>query len=102
MAKPKCDPVELPPPPFGLERLPLVKATVDAGPRIGEVARLEPAELKRRPAVAETHSEGRIDEIHRLRWTGQASACEAGHCQTTRTHAQVQPAVESTSQGSGK
>ena len=46
-----------------LERLRLVKAAVDAGHRIGEVARLEPAELKRRSAVSEARSEGRLDEI---------------------------------------
>lgn len=46
-----------------LERLRLVKAAVDAGHRIGEIASLEPAELKRRSAVAELRSEGRLDEI---------------------------------------
>jgi DNA-binding transcriptional MerR regulator len=46
-----------------LERLRLVKAAVDAGHRISEVAHLEPAELKRRSAVAEGRSEGRVDEI---------------------------------------
>jgi len=46
-----------------LERLRLVKAAVDAGHRIGAVARLEPAELKRRSAVAEARSDGCLDEI---------------------------------------
>jgi methanogenic corrinoid protein MtbC1 len=46
-----------------LERLRLVKAAVDAGHRISEVAHLEPAELRRRSAVAEARSEGRLDEI---------------------------------------
>jgi DNA-binding transcriptional MerR regulator len=46
-----------------LERLRLVKAAVDAGHRISEVARLEPTELKRRSAVAEAGPTGRLDEI---------------------------------------
>jgi len=46
-----------------IERLRLVKAAVDAGHRISEVAHLEPAELKRRSAVAEARSEGRLGEI---------------------------------------
>jgi DNA-binding transcriptional MerR regulator len=46
-----------------LERLRLVRAAVDAGHRISEVARLEPAELKRRSAVTEARAEGRLDEI---------------------------------------
>jgi len=46
-----------------LERLRLVKAAVDAGHRIGEVAHLEPDELKRRSGIAGAHSEGRLNEI---------------------------------------
>ena len=46
-----------------LERLRLVKAAVDAGHRISEVAHLEPAELERRSGAAEARSEGRLDEI---------------------------------------
>lgn len=46
-----------------IERLRLVKAAVDAGRRISEVAHLEPAELKRRSAVAEARPTGRLDEI---------------------------------------
>lgn len=46
-----------------LERLRLVKAAVDAGHRIGEVARLEPAELERRiEAAAPTHRSS-LDEV---------------------------------------
>jgi methanogenic corrinoid protein MtbC1 len=40
-----------------------VKAAVDAGHRIGQVARLEAAELKRRSALAETRSAGCLDQI---------------------------------------
>jgi methanogenic corrinoid protein MtbC1 len=36
---------------------------VDAGHRIGEAARLGEAELKRRSALSEAHSAGRLDEI---------------------------------------
>ena len=39
---------------------------------------------------------------NRLRWTGRESACEAGHCQTTVTHAEVHPPTKSASLGSGK
>ena len=46
-----------------LERLRLVKAAVDAGHRISQVARLEPAELKRVSADAETRPAGRLDAI---------------------------------------
>jgi len=46
-----------------LERLRSVKAAVDAGHRIGQVAHLDPAELKKRAAIAEAGSEGRLDEI---------------------------------------
>lgn len=46
-----------------LERLRLVKAAVDAGHRISQVARLELAELKRVSAGAETRPAGRLDEI---------------------------------------
>jgi DNA-binding transcriptional MerR regulator/methylmalonyl-CoA mutase cobalamin-binding subunit len=46
-----------------IERLRLVKAAVDAGRRISEVAHLEPAELKRRSAVAEARPTGRLGEI---------------------------------------
>jgi DNA-binding transcriptional MerR regulator len=46
-----------------LERLRLVKAAVDAGHRIGEVARLEPAELERRiEAAAPTHKSS-LDQV---------------------------------------
>ncbi len=44
----------------------------------------------------------RVFARNRLRWTGRASACEAGHCQTIETHAPAKPAVESTSMGTGK
>jgi DNA-binding transcriptional MerR regulator len=46
-----------------LERLRLVKAAVDAGHRIGQVAQLDLEELKRRSAVAEARSDGHVDEI---------------------------------------
>jgi methanogenic corrinoid protein MtbC1 len=46
-----------------LERLRLVKAAVDAGNRISQVARLELAELKRVSAGAEARPAGRLDEI---------------------------------------
>lgn len=46
-----------------LERLRLVKAAVDAGNRIGQVAHLELAELKRVSAGAESRPAGRLDEI---------------------------------------
>jgi DNA-binding transcriptional MerR regulator len=46
-----------------LARLRLVKAAVDAGHRIGQVAQLDPDELKRRAAVAEARSGGQLDEI---------------------------------------
>ena len=46
-----------------LERLRLVKAAVDAGHRISQVAHLELAELKRVSAGAETRPAGRLDEI---------------------------------------
>jgi DNA-binding transcriptional MerR regulator len=46
-----------------LERLRLVKAAVDAGHRIGQVAQLDLAELKRRSAVAEARPDSYLDEI---------------------------------------
>jgi DNA-binding transcriptional MerR regulator len=46
-----------------LERLRLVKAAVDAGHRIGQVARLDPTELERRAAGSQEPSTGRLDEI---------------------------------------
>ncbi len=46
-----------------LERLRLVKAAVDAGHRIGQVAQLDLEELKRRAVVAEVRSDGHLDEI---------------------------------------
>jgi DNA-binding transcriptional MerR regulator len=49
--------------PEDLERLRLVKAAVDAGHRIGQIARLEVAELKRRSAIAEAPSASHVDEI---------------------------------------
>ncbi len=58
-----------------LERLRLVKAVVDAGHRIGEVAHLELAELKRRSAGAAPRPEGRLDEI--LSALGQLDAAES-------------------------
>lgn len=46
-----------------LERLRLVKAAVDAGHRIGQVARLDIEELKRRAAATEARPEGQLEEI---------------------------------------
>jgi DNA-binding transcriptional MerR regulator len=46
-----------------IERLRLAKAAVDAGHRIGQVAHLDLAELKRRSTVAETRSVAHLDEI---------------------------------------
>jgi DNA-binding transcriptional MerR regulator len=46
-----------------LERLRLVKAAVDAGHRIGQVAQLDLAELKRRSEVAEVKPHVHLDEI---------------------------------------
>jgi DNA-binding transcriptional MerR regulator len=46
-----------------LERLRLVKEAVDAGNRISQVARLEPAELKRVSAGTDARPAGRLDEI---------------------------------------
>jgi DNA-binding transcriptional MerR regulator/methylmalonyl-CoA mutase cobalamin-binding subunit len=46
-----------------LERLRLVKAAVDAGHRVGQVARLDLTELKRRAAIAEPRSAGYLDDI---------------------------------------
>ena len=46
-----------------VERLRLVKAAVDAGHRIGQVARLDPAELEQRAARSQEPSTGRLDEI---------------------------------------
>ena len=46
-----------------LERLRLVKAAVDEGHRIGQVARLDSAELERRAAASPTPSAGRLGEI---------------------------------------
>jgi DNA-binding transcriptional MerR regulator len=46
-----------------LERLRLVKAAVDAGHRIGQVARLDPAELEQRASGSQAPSTGRLDEI---------------------------------------
>jgi len=46
-----------------LERLRLVKAAVDAGHRISQVAQLDLDELKRRSVVAEARSDGHLDEI---------------------------------------
>jgi DNA-binding transcriptional MerR regulator len=45
-----------------LERLRLVKAAVDAGHRIGQVARLDLAELEQRAAGSQAPSTGRLDE----------------------------------------
>jgi methanogenic corrinoid protein MtbC1 len=41
----------------------LLKAAVDAGDRIGEAARMDPAELKRRSALAKPRSAGRLDDL---------------------------------------
>jgi len=46
-----------------LERLRLVKAAVDAGHRIGRIADLDNAELKRRSAIGEARPAGQLDEI---------------------------------------
>jgi len=46
-----------------LERLRLVKAAVDGGFRVGQVARLEPAELEQRAAVPQFLSTSRLDEV---------------------------------------
>jgi DNA-binding transcriptional MerR regulator len=46
-----------------LERLRLVKAAVDAGHRIGQVAKLEPGELERIASVTKAPSSGRLDEV---------------------------------------
>jgi DNA-binding transcriptional MerR regulator/methylmalonyl-CoA mutase cobalamin-binding subunit len=46
-----------------LERLRLVKAAVGAGHRIGQVARLGPAELERRAAGSQAPSADQLDEI---------------------------------------
>jgi DNA-binding transcriptional MerR regulator len=46
-----------------IERLRLVKAAVDAGHRIGQVARLDPADLEQWAAMSQTPSTGRLDEI---------------------------------------
>jgi DNA-binding transcriptional MerR regulator len=46
-----------------LERLKLVKAAVDAGHRISQVAQLSPEELQRSAAVAEPRSAEQLDEI---------------------------------------
>jgi DNA-binding transcriptional MerR regulator len=46
-----------------LERLRLVKAAVDSGRRIGQVARLDLAELRSSAVVAEPRSAGHLDDI---------------------------------------
>lgn len=46
-----------------LERLRLIKAAVDAGHRIGQVARLSPAELETRVAVASAPRATGLDEV---------------------------------------
>jgi DNA-binding transcriptional MerR regulator len=46
-----------------LERLRLVKAAVDAGHRIGQVARLDLAELRQRSEPAEVRSARHLDEV---------------------------------------
>jgi DNA-binding transcriptional MerR regulator len=46
-----------------LERLRLVKAAVDAGARVGQVASLDLEELKRRSAVTEVKADGHLEEI---------------------------------------
>ncbi len=58
-----------------LERLRLVKAAIDAGHRIGHVARLELAELRRRSASSATHPTGSRDEI--LSALGRLDAAES-------------------------
>jgi len=49
--------------PEDLERLRLVKAAVDAGHRIGQVARLGLAELRERVAAPSAPSAGRLEEV---------------------------------------
>jgi DNA-binding transcriptional MerR regulator len=46
-----------------LKRLRMLKVAVDAGHRIGQVARLDPAELEQRVAGSRVPSSGRLDEI---------------------------------------
>jgi DNA-binding transcriptional MerR regulator len=46
-----------------IERLRLVRAAVDAGHRIGQVARMDSAELDRRATGSQAPSTGRLDEI---------------------------------------
>jgi DNA-binding transcriptional MerR regulator len=46
-----------------LDQLRLVKAAVDAGHRIGRVAQLDAAELRRRYGTAEIRPDGHLDEI---------------------------------------
>ena len=46
-----------------LERLRMVKAAVDAGHRIGQVAQLDLAELKKRTAIVEARPEGQLEGI---------------------------------------
>jgi methanogenic corrinoid protein MtbC1 len=46
-----------------LERLQLVKAAVDAGHRIGQVAKLDLAALKRKSVEAEAESPGQLEEV---------------------------------------
>ena len=46
-----------------IERLRLVKGAVDAGHRVGQVAHLDAAELKRRASVSEDRAAGHLDEI---------------------------------------
>jgi DNA-binding transcriptional MerR regulator len=46
-----------------IERLRLVKAAVDAGDRIGQVAQLDLAELKRRSVLTGARATGHLDEI---------------------------------------
>jgi len=46
-----------------LERLSLVKAAVDAGGRVGHVARLDRAELEQRAARPQAPATGRLDEV---------------------------------------
>jgi DNA-binding transcriptional MerR regulator len=46
-----------------LDRLKLVKAAVDAGHRIGQVAQLDLEDLRRRAVVAEPRTEGRLDPL---------------------------------------
>lgn len=44
----------------------------------------------------------RIFARNRLRWTGRATACDAGRCSSPGTRAGAPPAVEGTSRGSGR